>query len=235
MTRHRLAAWTALLIATLPTVPLEGAQPAEVSSELRVERSLLSLDLLALKEERARAEKARAEITQLYTRLDQAVSGTSVTLRTLEALSFELQSARGAERNSAERIALQLERMQERLRRIALLEGEAGAPLQVTDPITGRWRLRVAPPERDGVLELKLLGAVVSGTYRIDGEGAGFLRGAFANNRLRLEKVDGVGRVGAVFEGEWKNDTLRGTWMTSELASGKATRGEWSAAKIRER
>jgi hypothetical protein len=235
VTRHRLAVWALLLTAAISLLPLRAAQPPEVSTELRIERSLLSLDLLALKEERGRSEKARAEITQLYARLDQAMSGPSVALRTLEALSFELQSARGAERNSAERMALQLERMQERLRRIALLEGEAGGPLQVTDPITGRWRLRVAPPERDGVLELKLLGAVVSGTYRIDGEGAGFLRGAFANNRLRLEKVDGVGRVSAIFEGEWKNDTLRGTWMTSELASGKASRGEWSAAKIRER
>lgn len=235
MCRTSLRSGAALLLLGLLAPPVRGVEPAELSTELRVERSLLALDLLALKEERARTERARSAISEIYGRLDRALKGQSVALGTVETLAFELQSARGAERNSADRISTQLERMQERLRRIALLEGETGGLPKSPDLLTGRWRLRIEPPERSGVLELRLVGTVVNGTYRLDGDGSGSLRGTFADGKLRLERIDSAGGFDAVFEGQMKNEALAGTWMANELAAGKATRGEWSATKDRER
>jgi hypothetical protein len=224
-----------ILLLCFPALAVRGVEPAEVSTEVRIERSLLALDLLALKEERVRSEKARSEISEIYGRLDRALNGRSVALGTLETLTFELQSARGAEKNSADRISTQLERMQERLRRLALLEGESGGLPKGSDLLTGRWSLRIRPPERSGILELRRIGTVVSGTYRFEGEGAGSLRGTFSDGKLRLERIDSARGFDAVFEGQMKGDALEGTWMANELAAGKATRGEWSATRYRER
>jgi hypothetical protein len=63
------------------------------------------------------------------------------------------------------------------------------------------------------------------------GSGAGSFRGTYADNHLRLERVDARRGFDSVFLGTVDPATgrLSGTWSANDLASGQPARGDWSA------
>jgi len=218
--------------AQTATTPAEGAaQSPSVQTELRLERSLLSLDLLSYTELRERARRAQQGVNEVLGRLDVALAGDSVSLGTLENLQNDLDAARAATRITEERLSGQLERIQERLRRIGLLSGDRGEPRPAGDLVTGRWRVAILPQNVTATFDLRLNGTVVSGTYRVDNGLAGSFRGTYTGGSLRLERIDGRAGFDSVWEGTVGNGRIAGTWTSNQLATGQPNRGDWTAVR----
>lgn len=231
-----VAATLGLALAQQPTppapVPAESPARAQIETDLRLERRLLTLDLAAYRQARERERSARARVDEVSGRLDQALAGDAVTLGTLEGLHDELSVARAAAQTASERVDYQLLRLQDRLRQIGFLESELGGRQGGrADPVTGRWRVRVAPPDQPGVFSLRLDGAVVTGSYRMDGGASGSFRGTLSGNVLRMERIDSVRGFDATFTGTVVNGRISGIWTATELASGEAAQGAWTAVR----
>jgi hypothetical protein len=223
-----------LALAQQPAAPApaEGPARAQIETDLRLERRLLLLDLAAYREARERERGARDRVNAVSGRLDQALASDAVALGTVEALHDELSITRAAADTASERVDYQLLRLQDRLRQIGFLESELGGRQAVrTDPVTGRWRVRVAPRDATGVFDLRLDGAVVTGSYRMDGGGAGSFRGTFNANVLRLERIDAIRGFDATFTGTVSEERISGIWTATELASGEPAQGAWTAVR----
>lgn len=211
---------------------------AQIETDLRLERKLLSLDLAAYREARALEVRTRDQLTTVTGRLDQALAASSVALGTLEGVHMELSSARAASQIAADRVEWQIQRLEDRLRRIGFLEGEAGRPGTPTDPVSGTWQVTIRPQNQAGTWDLTLNGTLVSGTYRMSGGGgggaaAGSFRGTYTDNRLRLERVDATRGFDSVFLGsvDPASGRLSGSWTAQDLASGQPAQGDWSAVR----
>ena len=215
------------------TATTRNAASAQIETDLRLERKLLSLDLAAYREARALEVRTRDQLTAVTGRLDQALTGSSMSLGTLEGVHMELSSARAASQIAADRVEWQIQRLEDRLRRIGFLEGEAGRPGTPTDPVSGTWQVTVRPQNQTGTWELALNGTLVSGSYRMNGGAAGSFRGTYTDNRLRLERVDATRGFDSVFLGSVDPATgrLSGSWTAQDLASGQPAQGDWSAVR----
>jgi hypothetical protein len=95
----------------------------------------------------------------------------------------------------------------------------------------------ILPQNQTGTFNLTLNGTLVSGSYTLSGgnlaASAGSFRGTYADNRLRLERVDARRGFDSVFLGTVDSATSRlsGTWSANDLASGQPARGDWSATR----
>ncbi len=211
-------------------VPPERPVSTATQAALRVEQRLLSLDLVAYKETRQREGLSRQKVTEVLARLDQALASDTVALGTLEGLQDELATARGAAHTAEDRLNSQLDRLEDRLRRIALLETDTGAPVRA-DALTGRWRVTIQPQNLTAVFDLRLDGTVVGGSYQVNGSASGSFRGNLADGRLRMQRLDGKGGFDSTWEGIVSNGRITGTWTTNELVTGQPNRGEWTAVR----
>jgi hypothetical protein len=236
--RRATTALTLLLALLLPLAaaaqdqPAAPAPPAANQVELRLEQRLLSLDLLAYNQTRDQERAASQRVTDVLGRLDQALASDSVSLGALESLQDELALARGAAHAAEDKLNSQIDKLQERLRRIALLEGDTGAPLRVAnDPLTGRWRVAIQPQSATATFDFRLDGTVVRGTYSIDGGTAGSFRGTLAGGTLRLERIDAQGGTDSVWTGTLADGRITGTWTSNELVTGQPNRGDWTAVR----
>lgn len=217
-----------------------SAASAQIATDLRLERKLLALDLAAYREARTLEQRTRDQVAQATAKLDQALTGDSIALGTLESVHLELSSARAASQIAADRVEWQLQRIEDRLRRIGFLESESGVRAAETprDPLTGRWSVVVLPQNQTGTFDLTLNGTLVAGSYTLSGgnqvgSSAGSFRGTYADNHLRLERVDARRGFDSVFLGTVDPATgrLSGTWSANDLASGQPARGDWSATR----
>lgn len=213
-------------------LPADAAYRTQVQTQLRLERSLLALDLASYREARDREVGARARVTEVAGRLDQALGGDEVALGNIEALHDELSAARETASTAAQRVEERLVRLQERLRRIGFLEGETGARApQRSDPVSGRWRVRILPQNATGTFNLRLNGTVVTGSYTLDGISSGSFRGTFTGNNLRLERVDQRRGFDSVFVGTVGTGQINGIWLLNDLVTGGPSRGDWTATR----
>ena len=225
-----LLALPSAVVAQDPRTLAESAAQSPGQTELRLERRLLALDLVTFNEARERERRAQQAVNEVLTRLDQALAGDAVTLGTLEALQNDLDAAHAAARITEERLAAQLARIEERLRRIGLLEGETARPA-VADPISGRWQVTILPQNATATFDLRLSGTVVSGSYQVAGVSAGSFRGTYTGGNLRLERIDARGGFDSVWEATAGIGRLAGTWMSNELVTGQPNRGSWTAVR----
>jgi hypothetical protein len=233
-----LSAWFVSAQESNPQTAISAAL-AQIATELRLERKLLALDLAAYREARTLEQRTRDQVGQATAKLDQALAGESVALGTLESVHLELSSARAASQIAADRVEWQLQRLEDRLRRIGFLESESGvrAAEAPRDPLTGRWSVVVLPQNQVGKFDLVLNGTLVSGSYTLSGanlgNAAGSFRGTYADHHLRLERVDARRGFDSVFLGTVDPATgrLSGTWSANDLASGQPARGDWSAVR----
>jgi hypothetical protein len=203
-----------------------------VQNDLNLERKLLSLDLVSYREARTREQAARAQVDDAAQKLDQALAGDSLALGTLESLFDVLSASRAATQIAAQRVDWQVQRLQDRMRRISFLEGEAGGARARTGTIAGRWRVQILPQNVTGVFDLRLDGTVISGTYQI-GTSKGSWRGTLVDNTVRLERIDAKGGFDSIFLGTFDPaaQKITGSWTANELASGQPTRGDWTATR----
>jgi len=87
------------------------------------------------------------------------------------------------------------------------------------------------PIEQRGSCVLRQTGAVVSGTYRLQGGYSGSLQGTLVNRQVYLVRIDSqLGKM-MELEGFLSSDgkQIRGTWLNYELAGADGARGHWSA------
>lgn len=212
--------------------PAPGA--SRVQTDLQLEQKLLALDLVSYREARTREQGARAQVDAATQSLDQALGGDSLALGALETMFDTLSSARAMAQFSAQRVDWQVQRLQDRMRRISFLQGELGGrPAGRSDSIAGRWRVQILPMNLTGTYDLRLDGTVIAGTYEV-GANKGSLRGTFVDRNVRLERVDSKGGFDSVFLGSFDPaaQTIKGSWTANELASGQPTRGDWSATRV---
>ncbi len=236
-----LSAWFVSAQESNPQTAVSAAS-AQIATDLRLERKLLALDLASYREARTVEQRTRDQVGQAAAKLDQALTGDSVALGTLESVHLELSSARAASQIAADRVEWQLQRIEDRLRRIGFLESESGvraANIADTprDPLTGHWSVVVLPQNQVGSFDLVLNGTLVSGSYTLSGANlgtaTGSFRGTYADTHLRLERVDARRGFDSVFLGTVDPATgrLSGTWSANDLASGQPARGDWSAVR----
>jgi hypothetical protein len=74
----------------------------------------------------------------------------------------------------------------------------------------------------------------VTGSYRVEGEGGGPVRGTYAGGILRLERIEPLGGFDRVFWGDVDPAAGRiaGTWQDDELAQGRPVFGSWTAVRV---
>jgi hypothetical protein len=114
--------------------------------------------------------------------------------------------------------------------RIDVLEGPA---LEAAGALTGTWDMVLLPLDQRGVITLEQSGALVSGTYRLDGGWTGSLQGTLVDRKVFLVRIDS--QLGKMMELEGflssEGDQIRGTWLNYDLAGGDGATGHWSADK----
>jgi hypothetical protein len=227
-------AFAGLCALAAPPAASQTAEAGRIETDLRLERKLLSLDLVAYKEVRARELGARQRLDEVQQRLDQSLAADALSLGSLETLYDQVTAAREAARTAAARVDRQIERVEERMRRIAFLESEARPGRENRSPIAGRWRLSILPQGVGGVMDLRVNGTIVTGTYQLASGSAGTFRGTYAGGVLQLERIDSRNGFDSSFTGRLDpaSGALRGTWQAHELASGQPAAGDWSAVRI---
>jgi hypothetical protein len=210
-----------------------------LGAAVAVERELLAEQV----ERQAAAARGRTELLTRLTQLHQSLEAESA--RGVEAVPERieqlLEQAEQADRELVGRLALEraaAQHVREHLRRIALLErridAHKGLPVEERGGVlAGSWDLVLLPLEQRGTCELQHTGAVVSGTYRLEGGYSGSLQGTLVERKVYLVRIDT--RLGKIMEleGYLSSDgkQLRGTWLNYELAGAAGSTGHWSATR----
>jgi hypothetical protein len=89
------------------------------------------------------------------------------------------------------------------------------------------------PLQHRGTFNLRQSGAIISGTYRLDGGWSGSLQGTLVNRKVYLVRIDSKLGKSMELEGVLSSDgeTIRGTWLNYELGAGDGSSGQWAANK----
>jgi hypothetical protein len=225
----------ALLAAALaPALAAPQDTRAALEAELRVERRLLARDLAAHVDARTRERTALARAEESAGRRGVVLRGNGLTLAAFERLQADAEASRDVARAASERVLELQRRIAGRLQRIAGINDEMGAGPRLPDPLSGRWRVGMAPPQINGTFELQLDGTLVSGKYQFENGPAGSLRGTFVDNNVRLDRIDARTGFDTTFIGtlDPAAGRISGVWQATELASGQPASGQWTAVRV---
>lgn len=209
--------------------------------QLKIQESLLAADLDLYQQERQRLEAA-------YLRMQQQVQGLLQAQQQDEAL--DSLRARDEDLRQSEAELLTRIFTAQRLRQSILasrtlmaateaeinrLEGQYGP---TTDPLTGTWRVVIEPGGLQGRMLLELDGTLVQGTYSLDGDWTGSLRGTYVSRKVRLERIDSQIGFAAIYYGRLvrggRDGRIEGTWEATQLARGLPSSGTWIAERVDE-
>jgi hypothetical protein len=234
----RLAILAILLIAA-PAAGAEEAEAGPLAAILEVERSML--------------EDARERYGALARRQIELASNAARVRRSLDGVvndreqpdhrrireyvaQLEQTEAEHAALAAAERIVVA--RIAEHLERIEALALHAQAQRTEQDAarglLTGDWVLNLLPTGQRGTVTLRQTGALVSGTYELDGGWSGSLQGTLVNRKVFLIRIDSRLGKSMELEGYLSADGQRigGSWLNYELAGGDGATGQWSAQRV---
>jgi hypothetical protein len=224
------------LIGLLASWPLAADAAADAArAELARERRLLAADTSRLSDISRRLDTALTDLAAASRAVAEGAARSDSAedlIRREDALSAAEQEVRSL----LDRRRILAERVLDRRRRVAMLEGETQAK-RPGDVLNGRWAVLVDPGEQRGTFRLTLQGAIVSGEYTLEGGFTGSLRGTLVNDRLRLERVDSSLGFNAIFYGRLSQDgrQIVGTWEATTLGTGDPGSGNWRAAREEER
>lgn len=218
---------------------IEDPAIATMTALLVVERTLLAE---ALERHHALALErpgALSRLAQLRTELDaELAKDAEANPERLDELAAVVGQA-GADLD--QRLAVELEsvrRIAGHVRRVALLERqldvlEGGRAAEETGVLSGTWDLVLLPLDQKGSCVLEQSGAVVTGTYRLQGGFSGSLQGTLVNRKVYLVRIDS--RLGKIMELEGfasaDGRTISGTWLNYELAGAAGSTGHWAATR----
>jgi hypothetical protein len=204
-------------------------------AELSRERRLLAADTSRLGDLTRRLETALSELASASRAVAEAAArgdGPDDLARREDALADSEQEVR----TLLDRRRLISDRVADRRRRVALLEGDTQAR-RAGDVLNGRWSVVLEPGEQRGVFRLSLQGTIVSGEYTLEGGYSGSLRGTLVNDRVRLERVDSQLGFNAIFYGRLSTDgrSVAGTWEATTFGTGESGGGRWRGTREEER
>jgi hypothetical protein len=130
-----------------------------------------------------------------------------------------------------------VDRIRDRLRRVALLEQQLlelqDREGQAAGALSGVWDLVLLPINQRGSCVLRQVGTLVNGTYRFDGGFTGSLQGTLVNRKVFLVRIDSKLGRSMELEGHLATDGTRitGSWLNYELAGGDGATGQWTAVR----
>lgn len=153
------------------------------------------------------------------------------------------QLAEQLERAEAERAGLLLserlllDRISQHLRRLELFEQEV-EDLEARQEgaeglLSGSWDIVLMPTGQRGTVALQQAGALLSGTYELEGGWTGSLQGTLVNRKVFLVRIDSKLGKSMELEGFLSSDgtRIRGSWLNYELAGGDGATGQWTAQR----
>jgi hypothetical protein len=227
-----------LLAFGLPPVIAQEAGATALEAVLEIERSMLD-------EARARYESLSrrrvdllGEIELLRDALDDAVrEQQSPDARRLHQIAEQLERAEAdrsemllTERLLIDRIAQHLERLELFEQQVASVQADQE---QTLGPLSGSWDLVLMPSGQRGSAALQQTGAVVNGTYQLEGGWTGSLQGTLVKRKVFLVRIDSKLGKSMEFEGFLSSDRkrIRGSWLNYELAGGDGATGQWTAQR----
>lgn len=234
----------ALLHATGPGAPARAQGLDRVlQSLLVVETELLDDALERYREARRREGEAVQRLQRLAGELDEALGDPDTPLAELHRREGEVAEARAVAAARMEETGALRRLAYARMARIeelgAQLDRERDRELARTSALEGRWRLELGAfelgrDEIEGVMDLRLDGTLVTGTYRLSNGARGSLSGTLASGRVELQRIDAGGGFVAVLRGrlEAERGVLTGSWESVDVSGGHPSGGEWAARKV---
>lgn len=205
-----------------------------LSAKLDVEQELLEQALVRYEEHAKRRGRVVDRLAALHAALDEAVRAEQ------ERVDAMMEEVERAEAERTELMTAQhvlVARIDEQRRRVYLLRERLEA-LQAEGrkpggPLAGEWEVVLLPLEQRGAFALRQNGAVISGTYTLEGGWTGSLQGTLVGRKVHLVRIDT--RLGRSMELEGRlsadGKKITGTWLNYELAAGGSSNGQWSATK----
>jgi hypothetical protein len=223
-----------------PPAPLPSAPAVVTAAALELERTLLEDDARRFDELARQRVELTQRASQAHEALDAAVARREATAPEQIARLLDQAVRADAQRESlVAALAAVAERIQDRLRRIALLSVELERAQQSPEParsgaLTGTWDLVFLPSEQRGRASLDQTGALVSGTYELAGGWTGSLQGTLVNRKVYLVRIDSRLGKSMELEGYLSSDgeRIRGSWLNYELAGQEGSTGHWSAQRV---
>jgi len=202
----------------------------------------LDQDLTAYRAARGRADRARDQVGDAASSLDEALEQGASDDR-VASLEGDRDQAIERMRTAQKEVDALLERIVDRRQRLALVREEIqrrrGASANLPDPLTGTWQMSMEGngPERaaarSGLLDLELDGTEVHGTLGMEDGSFGSVRGTFVRGKLVLERVSAGSGLDLILEGDYDpgERALRGTWRSTVAGLGKPGGGTWRAVR----
>jgi putative component of toxin-antitoxin plasmid stabilization module len=233
-----------MLLAALLAIVAPASGEAQVADSLREQ---VRIREIVLEGQLRDLGDARQQLRELWSQLEQQ-SGSllraqqegetvdSLRLRDDDLRRIESEFVAAITRFQQERRATldnrtMLAALSTEVERLSVSVGDAEAPL------TGTWRL-VVEPGQDGLAYFQQQGTLVTGTYALSGGFSGSFRGTLVAGKVRLERIDSQIGFAAIFYGrlvgQGRNLRLQGNWEATQLASGLASAGNWTGAKVQE-
>jgi hypothetical protein len=225
-------AWIGAAVFRLPVV----AQDDDLVAGLAVEEHLLAQDIDSYRRVRGEEQRERSRVEELEERFVQWLDGRDATLDQLATLEEDLQRARGNALLASRKAEQLTARILDRFRRI---DGLHTALSQASDArrrsggvLAGRWDVHFLPLGQRGTFDLRLDGTLISGTYLLQGEFFGSLRGTLVGATVNLERIDSERGFDMILDASLQaNGELRGSWRATHLTSGGPSGGTWVAVR----
>lgn len=218
--------------------PATSEAAEAIQATLEVERALLREDLERHERLAAERSKAAARLVETYVELDAALAKSEPgTHKALDEPRAKVARAEAARQELSAQEATLLDKVQDHMRRIRLLEEKLVSfperAQEVGGPLSGRWDVTLLPSGITGVFSLTQSGTLISGTYQLEGGWSGSLQGTLVNRKVHLERIDSKQGRSGEFEGFLSSDgsRIRGTWRSYELSARDPASGQWSAAR----
>lgn len=226
------------LALLLATASLPAAPPPPGLDTLLVQLDLEKRGRLADVEEldrlNARIVRAEGTAAAARARLVQTLRDGEANPDAIDAAEDGIAEAEARADAAELRRRVLVARISERARRIAALSDDIArrrsGPRGAADPVSGRWNIVINPGAQRGVYRLALDGTLVSGTYVLEGNFHGSLRGTYIGDKLTLQRVDSERGIDATFYGRVVPAQRRvsGTWEATVIAPATGpTSGTW--------
>jgi hypothetical protein len=232
------------LIAALLALGLSGASvaaPAPADAVLAV----AEVERAMLEEAQARFAALERRAADLVAEIDLLRSALATAVQERESPDPRriVQLAEQLERKESERAGLAtaeqrlVDRIAQHLQRLEQLELQAEGLRAEGEPtagqLTGTWSLVLMPAGQRGTALLTQSGALLTGTYQLDGGWTGSLQGTLVNRKVFLVRIDSKLGKSMELEGFLSDDgkRIRGSWLDYELAGGEGASGQWTAER----
>ncbi len=211
---------------------------AVLEANRRIENRLFDGELERYEEARLRERQALQGLRSSSNALDRALKRNRPNLEQLAELEAEVDSAREAAYAVSRELSDLRQQIYNRMARLVELDAEIrrerGRLLVPPSQLDGFWNLEFQPTGEIGLLELRVEGTLVTGTYRLSGARTGSVRGTLANNEVELDRIDNSNGFDSVLDGTYNAATrqIRGEWTAVDLSGGRLGGGTWTARKL---